>query len=110
MNIEKIFTRDTIARTLETLPEIKTPIVDSIYKRRKQHPLAIIGVEDIKKTIKNVPVVRRGSSAYKPESRVFCETAGAKFAGKSDADGFRHAKPHLARDHAGSEIGRTEPG
>jgi len=65
VDLQKIFNRETIARAIETLPEFKTPIVDTIYKKRVQHPWTIIGLEDLKKTIKNVPVVRRGSSAFK---------------------------------------------
>jgi len=67
INIEKIFTREVIVDTLRGLPAIATPLIDGIYKNKKQHPFAYIGIEEIKKIINNVPVVRRGSTAYRVE-------------------------------------------
>jgi len=68
MNIEKIFTREVIVETLKRLPPITSPLIDGIYKTKKQHPFTIIGIDEIKKIINNVPVIKRGSAAYRLDS------------------------------------------
>ena len=65
VNLRKYFTPRAIAQTLEKLPPLQTPVLDRIYPEsvRKQHQLPVLGINEIKRTVKNVPVVRRGTAA-----------------------------------------------
>lgn len=63
IDLRKYFTRKTIALALQSLDKPKRKIMDLFYKRRDQHPFPVIGISKIKKIIRNVPVVRRGSRA-----------------------------------------------
>jgi len=65
IDVRKYFTPKAIAETLESLPPLKTPVMDRVYPEsvRKQHQFPVLGINEIKKTIKNVPVVRRGTAA-----------------------------------------------
>lgn len=65
IDVRKYFTPKAIAETLESLPPLKTPVIDRIYPEavRKQHQFPVLGINEIRKTIKNVPVVRRGTAA-----------------------------------------------
>jgi len=65
INLNTLFNRDTIVKALKELPDLNTPLMDTVYKNKKQHPFIMIGVDELKTTIRNVPIIRRGSSAYK---------------------------------------------
>lgn len=60
-NLRSLFTRESIAADLEALPEIKTPVMDSVFTDRPQHPLPVIGVDEALSDLSELPVVRRGS-------------------------------------------------
>lgn len=65
INLRKYFTPRAIAQILETLPPLETPILDTFYpeSKRKQHQLPVLGIDEITRVVKNVPVVRRGTQA-----------------------------------------------
>lgn len=65
IDVRKYFTPKAIAETLENLSPLKSPVMDRVYPEsvRKQHQFPVLGINEIKKTIKNVPVVRRGTAA-----------------------------------------------
>ncbi|HOP33236.1 MAG TPA: major capsid protein [Candidatus Hydrothermia bacterium] len=69
INLRQYFTPKAIADTLEKLPPLSTPVIDKIYPEpsRKQHQFPVLGFSEIKKVVKNVPVVRRGSVAVSVE-------------------------------------------
>lgn len=71
IDLRKFFTPKAIAETLETLPPIQTPVLDRIYPEpnRKQHQLPVLGINELRRTVKNVPVVRRGTSAVTLEGK-----------------------------------------
>lgn len=61
VNLRSYFTPLAIAQMLKALPPIKSPTMDLIYPDRPQHPLAVLGVDEISEIVLTVPVVRRGS-------------------------------------------------
>lgn len=61
VNLRTFFTPLAIAQRLQALPPIKSPAMDLIYPDRTQHPLAVLGVDEISEVAQTVPVVRRGS-------------------------------------------------
>ena len=65
VDIKKLFTREAIAQVLGSYPPVKTPIMEEFYPAgvRKNFPLPKIAVEELQKTINNVPVVKRGTAA-----------------------------------------------
>lgn len=65
IDLRKYFTPAAVAKTLAALPPLNTPVMDLIYPEsvRTNHPLPVIGVDEITAVIKNVPVVKRGSPA-----------------------------------------------
>jgi len=65
INLRQFFTPKAIAETLQVLPPLMTPVMDRVYPEpnRKQHPFPVLGYTEIKRVVKNVPVVRRGSTA-----------------------------------------------
>lgn len=65
INLRKYFTPSAIAKTLASLPPLNTPVMDLIYPEsvRVNHPLPVIGIDEISAAIKNVPVVKRGTPA-----------------------------------------------
>jgi hypothetical protein len=77
VNIRKYMTAKTIAQRIEAAVGIQTPIRELVFKRSKQHPYPKIGIDQIKKVVGNVPVVRRGTPAVpiKKGSRAVDEIA-----------------------------------
>jgi len=63
VNIRKYMTAKAIAQRIEASVAIATPIRELVFKRSKQHPYPKIGIDQIKKVVGNVPVVRRGTPA-----------------------------------------------
>lgn len=72
INFRKFFTREALIKALDRLAPLKTPIMDLIYPEanRMNHPLPVVGYEDLGLPLQNIPVVRRGTASYglKPES------------------------------------------
>jgi hypothetical protein len=71
LDLRKFFTREAIVQSLQTLPELSTPVMDLVFPvgSRVNHPFPIIGYEDLGLPSGNIPVVRRGtqSSSVKPD-------------------------------------------
>lgn len=71
LDIRKFFTREAIAKSLQAMPELSTPVIDLLFPptARVNHPLPIIGVDDLGLPMGNIPVVRRGapSIGLKPD-------------------------------------------
>lgn len=65
IDLRQYLTPKAIAQTLESLPPLQSPVMDRIYPEavRKQHQLAVLGIQELQKVVKNVPVVRRGTAA-----------------------------------------------
>jgi hypothetical protein len=63
LDVRKYFTPKSVASALKTLPEMSTQIMDTIYTTKRQHPLPVLGVDEISKILQTVPVVRRGTAA-----------------------------------------------
>jgi hypothetical protein len=63
--LKKLFTQAAIAHAIKTLPEIKSPVMDTFYPAasRTTHPFSMIGIDEISETVKAVPVVRRGTAS-----------------------------------------------
>lgn len=63
--LKKLFTAQAIAHAIKTLPEYKTPVMDTFYPGniRTTHPFSMIGIDEISETVKAVPVVRRGTAS-----------------------------------------------
>lgn len=66
IDIKSLFTKEAIAQVLQSYPPIKTPVMEEFYPAgvRKNFPLPKISVEELQKTIRNVPVIKRGTAAY----------------------------------------------
>lgn len=61
VNLRQLFSPKAVADSLERLPKMETPIMDSIYTDRRTWPLPVIARSEIAKAIGNQPVVRRGA-------------------------------------------------
>jgi excisionase family DNA binding protein len=61
----KYFTADRNIKRLERLPEIKSPVMDTVCpeSKRANHPRSIIALKGLPKEVKNIPVIRRGTQA-----------------------------------------------
>jgi hypothetical protein len=66
LDLRKFFTREAIVRSLESLPELASPVLDLLYplSQRINHPFPVIGYEDLGLPQGNIPVVRRGAHSY----------------------------------------------
>ena len=53
--------KQLLAQTIKNMPPMYTPVLDTVYKTRRQHPFSYIKVEDIAEVVGAVPVVRRGA-------------------------------------------------
>jgi len=64
INLKKFFTLKTIAQRIENNMNIyPSKVRELVFKKSKQHQFPVIGIDEISKVIKNVPVVRRGTPA-----------------------------------------------
>ncbi|NDY56330.1 hypothetical protein G3N56_06180 [Desulfovibrio sulfodismutans] len=61
LDIRGLFTKEAIVRYLMALPVLKTPVMDTIFATRPQHPLPMLGVDDVSVVANPLPVVRRGA-------------------------------------------------
>ncbi|TCK58199.1 major capsid protein [Seleniivibrio woodruffii] len=61
-DLGKYFTSDAIVRTLSSMPELKSPVLDSVYPeaKRRSHPLPTVSVADLQQPVSNIAVTRRG--------------------------------------------------
>lgn len=63
LDLRKFFTPSAVAQALKSMPPIPTQILDKIYTTKRQHPLPVLGIDEITKIIQTVPVIRRGTPA-----------------------------------------------
>lgn len=63
-DINSFFSRDALIRTLTDMPELSSPVLDSVYKaeKRRNHPLPTVAVSDLQQPITNIAISRRGSA------------------------------------------------
>ena len=63
-DINSFFSRDSLIRTLTDMPELASPVLDSVYRteKRRNHPLPTVAVSDLQQPITNIAVSRRGSA------------------------------------------------
>lgn len=60
-DIRNLFIPGAVARYLKSLPVLKTPVMDTIFTHRPQHPLAMIGADLLTPVVHALPMVRRGA-------------------------------------------------
>jgi hypothetical protein len=58
-----LFGKNTQAKLFKTLPVLETAVMDTVFKDRVQHPMAVIGVKDIIDITQTVPVIGRSAPA-----------------------------------------------
>lgn len=63
IDLRKFFSPAEIAKMIQEFPVIFTPIMDLIFAKRVNYDLPLLPVALIKKVIKSMPVVRRGSES-----------------------------------------------
>lgn len=80
INMRGLFSRDAIVNYLTQLPVIVTPVMDTVFTHRPQHPLAMIGGDQVKAVVKAMPLARRGGRSI-------------TIAGNSGATGFYEPFP-----------------
>ncbi|WP_027390868.1 major capsid protein [Chrysiogenes arsenatis] len=61
LDIRGLFIVSSIASYLKSLPVLKTPVMDTIFSHRPQHPLAMIGADMLVPVVHALPMVRRGA-------------------------------------------------
>ncbi|WP_035278069.1 major capsid protein, partial [Desulforegula conservatrix] len=61
LNLRGFFTRDALIRYLKALPALKTPVIDTVFTNRPNHPLPFVGEDMLKSVVRAMPVVRRGA-------------------------------------------------
>ncbi|PLX66009.1 MAG: hypothetical protein C0602_12820 [Denitrovibrio sp.] len=62
LDISRYFTTESIVRALTSMPELKSPVMDSIYTddKRRNHPLPTVSVSDLQQSVKNIAITKRG--------------------------------------------------
>lgn len=60
VSLKGIFTPQTVASTLERLPDLATTILDAAFPDRPTHPFPVVGIGELTVITGTVPVVRRG--------------------------------------------------
>jgi hypothetical protein len=63
VDLRKFFTPAEIAKILSEMPVIKTPIMDLVFPNRTNYDLPVLPAALIQKTIKSMPIVRRGGES-----------------------------------------------
>lgn len=61
-NLQNIFNPSGIVEALNSLEPMETTVMDSFFKQRPTHPMPLIGLSDLTKITRTVPVVRRDGS------------------------------------------------
>ncbi|MCP4162591.1 MAG: hypothetical protein GY760_21195 [Deltaproteobacteria bacterium] len=62
-DIRGFFSREAIIKNLKKLPKLKTPVMDTVYSDRPQHPMALVGSDMIQQVVRAMPVIRRGGAS-----------------------------------------------
>lgn len=62
LDLSRYFTTESIIRALTSMPELKSPVMDSIYTadKRRNHPLPTVSVSDLSQQVKNIAITKRG--------------------------------------------------
>lgn len=60
-DVRSLFTRAAIIKYLKALPRLKTPVMDTIFSNRPQHPLPVVGADMITPVVHELPVIKRGA-------------------------------------------------
>lgn len=63
-DLSALFTAQNIGQTFQKLNPITSTILDLIFKDKRNHPFPTIGVDEVTKVTKNIPVVKRGAPSY----------------------------------------------
>ncbi len=61
--LKKFLTPQAIVKTLEKLPELKTPVMDLLFTDRRNHPSTMVGKDDLGLPSGNLPIVRRDAQS-----------------------------------------------
>ncbi len=67
-DIRKFFTPQAVAEMLKQAPEVPTPIMDLVFKDRKNWPMPKISLAMIEQAVGNMPVIRRNGQALQGKS------------------------------------------
>lgn len=62
IDLSQYLTQEAIVRAFENMPELKTPVMDTIYTARRNHPLPVVATSEIQQAVQNVAVVKRGGN------------------------------------------------
>ncbi len=62
--LKQLFRPDAVAVRLKALPPLESPVMDSVFSDRQQIPLPVVAKHEVFPNVKELPVVRRGMSAY----------------------------------------------
>jgi|GEM_PF-403079 len=57
--IQGLFSPHTVAKTIETLPPLKSTVVDTLFPKIVEHQFAVIGIHELETVVGTQPVVRR---------------------------------------------------
>jgi hypothetical protein len=62
LDLSRYFTTDSLIKALTNMPELKSPVMDSIYTadKRRNHPLPTVSVNDLQQAVKNIAITKRG--------------------------------------------------
>jgi len=63
LDIKGLFTKEAIIIRLKDMPDLKTPVMDTLFLDRPQHPLPLLGKDEILDTAAALPLVRRGGAS-----------------------------------------------
>jgi hypothetical protein len=61
IDLKSYFTPEAIATSLQTLAPLKSPIMDTFFATRKNHPLPVVATSDLQQTVANIYMSKRGS-------------------------------------------------
>ncbi|NDY73979.1 hypothetical protein DO021_19610 [Desulfobacter hydrogenophilus] len=58
-----LFGKQTQVKTFAALPPLESTVMDTVFKNRLQHPMAMIGIKDIIEITQTTPVISRSAPA-----------------------------------------------
>lgn len=62
-DIKGLFTKEAIVTRLKNMPDLKTPVMDTLFTDRPQHPLPLLGKDEVLDVAAALPLVRRGGAS-----------------------------------------------
>ena len=63
LDIKGLFTKEAIVTRLKDMPDLKTPVMDALFTDRPQHPLPLLGKDEVLDVAAALPLVRRGGAS-----------------------------------------------